>query len=146
MKTIKFIIIALVFFAVGFFLGQSYQWPNLTPEAAKQPLVQEQKITYSLQFSDSDRIEFHDIQLLENQTVLEILRKLAAENSLVLEVKNFEGIGSMITKIGDKANGQENKYWQYFINGAYAQIGADQYKLKDGDAVEWKFSADQFNQ
>jgi hypothetical protein len=51
-----------------------------------------------------------------------------------------------VTKIGDKVNGEDNRYWQYFINGAYAQVGADQYKLKNGDAVEWKFSADQFNQ
>jgi hypothetical protein len=37
MKAIKLIIIAFIFFAAGFFLGQSYQWPNLTPAADQQP-------------------------------------------------------------------------------------------------------------
>ena len=49
-------------------------------------------------------------------------------------------LGVLITKIGDKKNGEDGKYWQYFVNGEYAKVGVSQYGLKAGDAVEWKFT------
>ncbi len=30
--------------------------------------------------------------------------------------------------------------WMYCVNGQYADVGAGEYKLKDGDAVEWRYT------
>lgn len=147
MKTIKLIIVALIFFAAGFFLGKSWQWPNTYINTLPEASIQKNSvITYSLQFSDSERTEFNDVPLTDNETVLAVLQKLAQENNITIEIKQFSDLGSMVDKIGDKVNGQDNKYWQYTVNGEYAPVGADQYKLKPNDAVEWKFTADQFKQ
>lgn len=40
---------------------------------------------------------------------------------------------------GLKAKDGENKAWMYDVNGKEALIGASEYKLKDGDKVEFDF-------
>ncbi len=51
--------------------------------------------------------------------------------------------GVFVTAINGTTNGQDGKWWQYWVDGAYATIGADHYALKTGDTVLWRFSNDQ---
>lgn len=147
MKTIKFLIIAIIFFVAGFFLGQGYQLPYFA-SIEKQEAVENEnlQITYSLQFSDSELIEFQNVTIQKNETVLDVLQRLTSENDIILETKDYQDLGMMITKIGDKENGQDSQYWQYFVNKEYAQVGAGQYLLKGGENIEWIFTGDNFNQ
>ena len=145
MKTIKFLVMAIIFLAAGFFLGQSYQLPDFLAGQDQEVIEnQSQTVTYSLQFSETELIEFQNIELEGSQTVLDILNKLTSENQINLEVQEYEGLGSLVTKIGEQENGQDNKYWQYYVNGEQVQVGAAQYQLKDGDNVEWKFKESEF--
>jgi len=145
MKIIKFLVLAIIFLAAGFFLGQSYQLPNFSA-SQNQDVAESQElaVNYSLQFSETELIEFQNIKLEGSQTVLDILNKLTSENEISLEVQEYEGLGSLVTKIGEQANGQDNKYWQYYVNGEQVQVGAAQYQLKSGDNVEWKFKESEF--
>lgn len=138
MKTFKFLLIAIIFFVVGFFLGQSYQLPSTVTAPIDQTQFNK-LVIYSIQFSNVEMTEFQNIQLIENQTVLDLLQNLTLENNIVLETKEYENLGALVTKIGDKENGQDNKYWQYWINGEMPQVGASYYQLTGGEIVEWKF-------
>ena len=51
----------------------------------------------------------------------------------------------MTAKIGDFTNGQDNKYWQYYINNTHPEVGAGSYQLTGGERVEWRFEQDQYN-
>jgi len=53
---------------------------------------------------------------------------------------NINKTKEIIERLLDKKNGEDGKYWQYFVNGEYAKVGVSQYGLKAGDAVEWKFT------
>ena len=139
MKIIKFLLIALVFFVAGFFLGQSYQLPvKLT--VPNEQAGNFQPLTYVLQFSEHEIIEFQNVELNENQTVLDLLRQLAEENQIALITEDYDSLGVLVTAVGDKANGQDNKYWQYWVNGEMPQVGADRFQLTGGERVEWKFT------
>lgn len=70
----------------------------------------------------------------ESITAFDLLKKAG----LALEVKNYD-IGIFIEAIGNKKNGQDNKYWMYYINGKMPMIAADKYILKPGDKVEFRF-------
>ncbi len=48
-----------------------------------------------------------------------------------------------VTAINGTANGQDGMYWQYWVNGAYGDVGADHYALTNGDVVAWRFTTDQ---
>ncbi len=43
-----------------------------------------------------------------------------------------------INGVANNANGN-NKWWEYWVNGALGLVSADHYQLHDGDSVEWKY-------
>jgi len=77
-------------------------------------------------------------------TALELLTEMTAEKKVNLKTKDYAGLGKMIVKIGDLTNGQDNKYWQYWVNGKLANIGADSYQVEANDTIEWKFESSSF--
>ncbi|MBI5135509.1 DUF4430 domain-containing protein [Candidatus Uhrbacteria bacterium] len=81
----------------------------------------------------------NDAAFSDGHTVLQAVIAALAAKEITVETKEYKGIGTMVTKIGPVQNG-ETKYWQYWVNGRYPAVGADQYLLKSGDVVEWKFT------
>ena len=144
MKVVKFLIIVLIFFIAGFFAGQGYQGALFNQLADNQVAVQPEKITLVIQFTDTQVIEIQNIEPVSGQSVLGLLTEQANQNNLELSAKDYGDLGALVNKIGDKENGQENKYWQYWVNGEQVMVGAGQYKLKDGEDVEWKFVESEF--
>jgi hypothetical protein len=71
--------------------------------------------------------------------LLELLEGVTTENGVAFETKAFEGLGTMVQRIGDKENGDDGRYWIYWVNNAKLPIGADQYQIQPGDIVHWKF-------
>jgi hypothetical protein len=92
------------------------------------------------------KINFADKQFEYPVTVTQsatILTALQAIKDLPIKVQDYGNLGKLVTSIGDQNNGQDGKYWQYWLNGAYAQIGADQQVIKNNDVIEWKFTNEQ---
>ena len=130
----------MIFLAAGFFLGQSYQLPtqiSLTNQANQRPTA---PATLVIQFADSQITEFQDVKIKSGESVLELLQRLAADNGLPIATESYEGLGVLVTAIGETKNGQDNKYWQYFVNGNLPLVGAGGYILSGGERVEWKFA------
>ncbi len=47
---------------------------------------------------------------------------------------------AFVTAINDVYNNAtSNRWWQYWVNGEYANVAANQYQLSDGDKVEWRY-------
>lgn len=144
MKTLKFIIVAVIFFAAGFLLGQSWRLPPAV--VISQPFdgsVPELKVNYSLHYSDSEITEFQDVDISAGQSVLEVLKSLSELNDFSVKTEDYGSLGILVAGIGDKENGQSEKYWQYFVNGQQPMVGAGKYLLNGGETVEWKFQLDQ---
>lgn len=60
----------------------------------------------------------------------EFLLNVLKDNYNVVEEDNF------ITSIDDKnQNPNENIYWTYTVNGDFASVGANEYKLQDKDKI-----------
>jgi len=47
----------------------------------------------------------------------------------------------LIDSISNYVNGDDNKYWIYYINGESGSVGADKQIVMDNDLIEWKFEA-----
>lgn len=60
-----------------------------------------------------------------------------------LDVDRSSDLGVFVRAIGGKKNGDDKKYWQYWVNGAFPLIAADKYFLVPNDFVEWKFVEEQ---
>ena len=76
-------------------------------------------------------------------TAFDLLKKITGESNIILKTKSYD-IGVMIEAIGDKKNGESEKYWLYYVNGEMPQVAADKKEIKVGDKVEFKFEKSPF--
>lgn len=75
--------------------------------------------------------------------LFDILKAVAVAEGIEIKFKEYQGMGFLVDSIGGDKNGTGGKYWQFWINGKYATVGASSYKVQPGDVIEWKFTKDQ---
>ena len=101
--------------------------------------------TINISLSIEDIYVNKSISVAVGDTAYEVLQALDEEDpELLLVAKEYPGLGILIEGINGKINGEDDKYWQYFVNGTMPQVGADKLELKDGDVVEWRYEVSQF--
>lgn len=71
-------------------------------------------------------------------TVFDALDQITKNNNIPLSVKEYS-FGKMVESIGNETNSTDNA-WIFYVNGKSADKGADQFKLSDGDIIEWKYT------
>ncbi len=77
-------------------------------------------------------------------TALDLLTYATQKNNLELKTKDYGDMGTLVEGIGSVANGTDDKYWAYYVNGTLGQVAADQYQVKVGDAIEFRFEKSNF--
>jgi hypothetical protein len=89
--------------------------------------------------SPSWSIEYKNIST-ENVTVADFLLECAYKNNFTVEKDFWSGYDSFfIVAINNIHNGEDGKYWQYYINGNFSDVGCSNYLLDNNDVVEWRF-------
>lgn len=74
-----------------------------------------------------------------NNTVLRLLLEASAVRGFPVQHQYWEVLGaSKVNAINGIRDGAGGLFWQYWVNGAYGQVGADRQALVDGDAVLWR--------
>ena len=54
----------------------------------------------------------------------------------------FEEEGGFVTSInGISQDPGANKFWLYYVNGEFAQVGAGDYIVQEGDEIIWKLES-----
>src|SRR5579871_34856 len=69
------------------------------------------------------------------KTLLELLRERHH-----VETKTYPN-GDLVTAIGNRVNGLNNRYWMYYVNGQHGNQSADKFVPPDNQRVEWRFEA-----
>jgi hypothetical protein len=75
----------------------------------------------------------------EKGTVFSELLSYGKRNNVEVKYNNDYSFGVFIESIGGIENGDEGKYWQYYVNGILGDVAADKKILKKEDKVEWRF-------
>lgn len=143
-KTNKIVIILIIIIAglLFYFNWQKNPAENLNSETTEQ--INQEKITINLSIADISGLP-PTLEIKKDTLLLDALIELNQQYpTLNLQTKNYGDMGVLVEQIGNYKNGAENKYWQYFVNGAQPMVGADKYILQNNDQVEWRFSASQF--
>lgn len=68
-----------------------------------------------------------------------ITKNLAQEQNWAFNFQRYDTLGILVTQIGEKTNGQEQKYWQYTVNGLTPLVSVDNFYPQANDTVEWVF-------
>ena len=87
---------------------------------------------------DGIMLSLGDTQIQENETVLDVLKKVTKDKKIILIAR--DGYVSNIGGLADRSKdfGAESG-WLYSVNGEFPSLGVSQYELKDGDKIEFKF-------
>lgn len=90
-------------------------------------------------------IDYGDLQKTETELPAKDVTTAFSALEEATKVENIEvtttkyDFGMMVNSIGAYKGGEDGKYWLYYVNSKVPEVGADQYSIKAGDVVEWKF-------
>ena len=133
-SVVGFIFIALVFSGALFFSGTDQADVTYNNPAADSAVA---SARLTIDFGAGEIKNFELKPSGENLFVL--TKNKISEEGIGVAYETHKGLGELITRIGDKKSGG-GKYWQYWVNGDYAHVGASSYVPKSGDVIEWKFA------
>ena len=145
MKKFKIYLLVIIFFITGLLLGKSLQSTTPVTEVLNDKAIAEQAEDISIMFIfDDQNILTADFAYQEDLNLLAATRLASEQNNLDFDSKDYGEMGSLITQIGNKINGNNNLYWQYWINNQQVQVSADRYILASGDIISWQFRGSSF--
>jgi len=119
----------------------TFKEENETPQESFN-VAEKEKITLIIDNGQEAPNNF-EIEFEKGITAFDLLKNKTEELNLALETKFFD-MGVMVEKIGSKKNGQDGKYWLYYVNEEMPMVSADKKELKPGDKVEFKFEKSPF--
>jgi hypothetical protein len=136
------VIIAVVFVVFHNKLGEFSYKNNIKSSQETSQQNVEKKVTLIIDDGEKNPTII-ETNFKEGINAFDLLKNETEKLNISLKTKNYD-IGIFIEAIGDKENGQNGKYWLYYVNGEMPQIAADKKELKPGDKVEFKFEKSPF--
>ncbi|MEK7140269.1 MAG: DUF4430 domain-containing protein [Patescibacteria group bacterium] len=131
---------------IAFLLGLVVGSSSWLPSKISFPKEQKEGVAHlMIDYSDGN-IATCEKYLPPSSTAFDLL-KLCAEDQekpFVFEFQDYPDLGIFIKKIGDKTGGEDNKYWEFWINHTHPEVGAGTYVLEGNEYVEWKFLKSQY--
>lgn len=73
-----------------------------------------------------------------NKTVYDILIETSKKYNFTVS-STYSEKGYKIESIGTKKNGENSRYWMYYVNNETGPISADQKIVNNKDKITWKF-------
>lgn len=95
-------------------------------------------VSLVLDFGDTTEPQIQSIEIKAEETVLSVLKKALERLNIDLTIQEYEQ-GVFIEAIGNRKNGDDNKYWLYYVNGEMPQVSCGKKIVKAGDKIEFKF-------
>lgn len=132
------LLLALVF-VVGFGLGSAVNLPAFDSSKLGTTEKGSEVASVMIDYGDGEVATYSNVPVGSDENLFQVMGKIARENNLTFESKEYEGLGVLVTKIGNKENGVGERYWQYWVDHKKPEVGASLYVLESGDFVEWKF-------
>ena len=121
--------LAIVFAVAGLLVALQALGPSPVPAST---------VTVTLQIESADWSLSHRATTTNN-TVLRFLLEAADSRGFSVQWTFSELYqAAYVAAINGIRDGAGGLFWQYWVNGAYGQVGADGYPLADGDAVLWR--------
>ena len=140
MKKIKILILLTV--AILVLCGAGCQWFGKTEKTNEANAPQtEQKIEQKATLVIDDgtgKPQSFELQIKQDTKAFDLFKEACDKAGLKLDYSE-SSMGVLINAIGDKVNGQEGKYWLFYVNGEMASVAADKQEVKAGDKIEFKF-------
>lgn len=144
LNKMKWLLIAVSIIAVGFLFTWFNLLGNINPgnDTGNQNVITTpgQKIRVDLYVDNGNGkiTSYDDTEINEGDTAYSVLFMKMKETGTQVLTKNYE-FGMMVESVNGIA-ASASHFWSYSVNGQPGTVAADKYLLKEGDAVEWKYT------
>lgn len=91
-----------------------------------------------VEFEGGKTILYENIEVNTGESAYSLLFKKMSETGSVVTTKSYD-FGLMVESI-DGISASSTHFWSYSVNGVAGNIAADEYILKNGDIVKWKYT------
>ena len=93
---------------------------------------------------DGILLKLENAEFEPGESVMDVLRREARNAKLHLETSDTPGMGSYVEGIGNlyEFDAGELSGWLYRVNGEFQGMAASEYRLSDGDTVEYLYTCD----
>ena len=84
-----------------------------------------------------------EVSFKKNDSVYDILYRELKKNNILMEA-SFTGTSAYIEGIDNiyEFSCGQRSGWLYCVNGKYQQTSCSEYKVKDGDKIQWHYTCD----
>jgi len=130
MKRLSILIVLI--FIIGVIL---YLWPQ---KQTTSPTLGNQHWTIDFQFSESE-INSTSFASPQPLNLAAITKLLSQRENWEYQFDDYGDLGIIVTQIKDKKNGEDQKYWQYFVDNEQPQVSVDKYFPANNAHIIWKF-------
>lgn len=147
---VKKIISSILFFILVLVIAFLWQSKSPSPEPVISDTIIEENQAAQTQFLTIDFVfDTNDIISLqysypETQNLWQITTNIASTNNWDFVWEDYGDMGVLITQIKDKANGQDNKYWQYEVDGQTPMLSVDNFVPQVENNIKWLFQKSEF--
>jgi hypothetical protein len=142
-KIIILAFLAVMILGLGLILLERKEGTNLSfSPAGEKEQKAEEKVFLTINNGQGNPRE-SEFVFEEGITAFDLLDKYSKQQNLTLKTKSYDA-GIFIEAIGSVENGQDGKYWMYYVNGQMPMVAADKQELTEGDKVEFKFETSNF--
>ena len=93
------------------------------------------KVSVTIDYGNGTSITNDAVYLATNTTVFDASKAVANVNATYWEAYRSFFINA-INNVFSNEKGN-NRWWVFSVNGEHALVSADNYKIKDGDQIEW---------
>ena len=135
-RNLKILIGIAIILVIGieiFVIKNQAEIDKLT-SASVSRLAPVERNTFLIIDNGTEEPQTFKMEVGEKTTVFDLLK----QTEIALDYTEYD-IGIFIKAIGDKENGQNGKYWLYYVNGEMPQVAVDKNKVNPGDKVEFRF-------
>jgi uncharacterized membrane protein len=126
----------IIIIIAGLFAFYNFRRPELNKGEVYQEKIKSQ--TVLIIDDGQNKPQTFNVDFSEGMTAFDLLKSATTGTALALKTKVYD-VGIMVQAIGSKENGQDGKYWLYYVNGKMPMVSVDKQKLNLGDQVEFKF-------
>ncbi len=119
---------------------------NNPPENTKteeNQATQTQSLTIDFEF-DTNNIISLQYSYPKSENLWQITANIAENNHWNFTWEDYGDMGILIKQIKNKTNGQNNKYWQYEVDGQMPMISVDKFVPKINNNIKWIFQESEF--
>ena len=139
---VLFVLVVVVFILNANSTNENGIGINVNKEVSVENSIDENQEKTSEQLNEKEKeniISYSFDANDEESSVFSGLLNYSEENNIEVEYNNDYSFGVFIESIAGIKNGDDGKYWQYYVNGILGDVAADKKVLEEGNNIEWRF-------